>query len=88
MQENLQKNGKVFIGDWNVRFQGRREEKEEILGKWTVGRGNEFMEKCEGKTTQATNRELCLDWCRENNLIHQNSHFQKPIEKKISYREI
>ena len=46
------------------------------------------MEKCERKTIQATNRELCLDWCRENNLVHQNSHFQKPIEKKISYRDI
>ena len=78
----------LFIGDWNVRFQGRQEEEEELLVKWTVGRGREFLEKCERKTIQATSSELCLDWCRENNLIHQTSQFQKPIDKKSSYRDI
>ena len=76
----------IAIGDWNVRFHGRREAEEETLGPWTAGRGKEFMEKCEGRTSQATNRELCMDWCSENNLVHMNSQFQKGKEKKMTKR--
>ena len=78
----------LAIGDWNVRFHGRRESEEETIGPWTVGRGNEFMEKCERKVSQASNRELCMDWCEEFDLVRQNSQFQKPIAKKVTYREI
>ena len=53
-----------------------------------MGRGREFMEKCEGKTSQATNRELCMDWCDELDLVHQNSQFQKPTEKKVTFRDV
>jgi endonuclease/exonuclease/phosphatase family metal-dependent hydrolase len=29
-----------------------------------------------------------MDWCEEFDLVHQNSQFQKPIAKKVTYREI
>ena len=46
------------------------------------------MEKKESKLIQATNRELCMDWCHSNDMVHSNSWFEKDIEKKITYREI
>ena len=73
----------IAIGDFNIRFHAKREHESTNLGRWVVGRGNEFMEKGESKTSQATNREQCLDWCYQNWLIHQNSQFQKDIKKKF-----
>ena len=53
-----------------------------------MGGGKNFMERNESGCSQATNREMFLDFLKENKLIHMNSQFQKPIEKKTTYREI
>ncbi len=41
----------------------------------------------ETETSQTTNREHCMDWCEEK-MAHMNSWFDKPIEGKLTYREI
>ena len=74
----------LCIGDFNVRWHARRENEHDVLGPFTVGRGNDFMEKEESKLIQATNREYCMDWCQSNDLVHSNSWFEKDIDKKIS----
>jgi hypothetical protein len=78
----------LCIGDFNVRWHARRDHEHDTLGPFTVGRGNDFMEKKESKLMQATNRELCMDWRHSNDMVHSRSWFEKDIERKITYREL
>ena len=39
----------LAIGDWNVRFQARREREQHVLGPFIFGRGVDFMEHCKNR---------------------------------------
>ena len=72
----------IAVGDFNTRFQARRDGEDAILGSSTFGRGKDYMEQCEGRVTEASNRELCTDMLWNTGMVARNTFFIKTKRRK------
>ena len=78
----------IIVGDLNTRFQARREHEVNQLGRFTFGRGSHFLEACESRHAEPSNRELCMEWLTSSKLRVNNTFFKKTNLKKATYRDI
>ena len=78
-QHITQEQNRTCFGDLNTRFHTRKEGEEDILGNFVFGRGQEYLE---AHDMEGNNRELCINFMRDTNMVNMNSQFEKGLNKK------
>ena len=77
--------GQVMIGgDWNTRLWQIQGQERDVCGPWAFGSQEAY--EAMGEATRES-RALMIDFCREHRMVIQNTRFQKPEEKKCTFRE-
>ena len=73
----------VYItGDFNVRFQGRHPNDEGVLGKFVYGKGKKAIDH-----NASSNRSLCIQWMKLNDLVEVASFRTPNMLQQITYRD-
>ena len=85
-QENKRDHLCLILGDMNTRLQARKEQEEDVMGKFVFGKGEAVLETQAKDTSE--NRELFIEFCVENELVVTNTRFKKPNKEYCTYKEI
>ena len=83
VKKRLEAKGPVLIlGDFNARLHARRAGEGDVLGKHIYGRGTGALDPPE----IVPNRDLLVNFCREEGYKVANTWFRKPEAKKVTQR--
>ena len=77
----------VALGDFNAAIHARRTGEEECLGPHVWGKAMVFLREKE-LLPESMNRSILIDLLKEHGIRCMNTYFQKPNNKKTTYRHM
>ena len=78
----------IIVGDFNSALHTRKQGEEDVLGPNIYGKGAEHLQRIEDRMADETrnNRMYLLDYLRTTGAIHANTFFEKPWDKKLTWK--
>ena len=78
----------IIVGDFNPALHTRKQGEEDVLGPNIYGKGAEHLQRIEDRMADETrnNRMYLLDYLRTTGAIHANTFFEKPWDKKLTWK--